>query len=244
MKLGARLRLFFGIIFVIALVATLTLILSASMSTSNSVKASLAAQARSVGTDYPGLVVKQNVEEGQTVEEGDVLFEIDSQALKQSLDNGAVEADNLNVTINPDNNNIELRAANSGIVDEILFSEGAYIPANSVVATIYVVDSLYVNARFQLSPPDYARIDKNEPLELLFPDNTKKNAEITSVNLEKSENEETVDTVIVAKIKDADMDDFRFSVGTPVDATLQLRQEAWFQNIVTFIRQLFTPTES
>lgn len=244
MKFTAKLRLVFGILLVIILVASLAFILNISMSTSNSVKATLAAQARSVGTDYPGLVVKQNVEEGEAVKKDDVLFEIDSQALKQLLDDKAIELDNLNVTVNPTNKNIELRATNSGIVDEILFSEGAYVPASAVVATVYVVDSLYVNARFQLSPPDYARIDKSEPLELLFPDNTKKYAEVTSVSLEQSENEESVDTVIVAKIKDADMDDFRFSVGTPVNAKLQLKQEAWFKNVITFVRQLFTPTES
>ncbi len=243
MKFSGKVRLIIGILVVVVVVAILTLILAVSLSTSNSVKATLNAQARSIGTDYPGLVVKQNVEEGQSVKKDDVLFEIDSQQLKQSLSNGTVSASSLNFTLNPTNNNIELRANNSGVIDEIIFREGAYIPGSAVVATVFVVDTLFVEAHFQLSPPDYARINKNEPIELLFPDNTKKTATITSVNLESSEDEESVDTVIVAKIEDADMDDFRFSVGTPVNATLHLEQDSLTQSMLNFVQRLFTPKE-
>jgi hypothetical protein len=47
--------------------------------------------------------------------------------------------------------------------------------------------------------------------------------------------------VIEAQLDDADMDDFRFSAGTPVVVTLHLTQEKWYQNLVTFIKGLFTP---
>ena len=109
---------------------------------------------------------------------------------------------------------------------------------------MFVIDSLYVRAHFQLSPPDYARIEKDKQLSLLFPDNTSKNAEITSINLESSEDQENVDTVIIAKIVDADMADFRFSVGTPVHATLYLKHDAWYQNLLNFITGLFVPKEN
>jgi len=241
MRFSGKFRFFVGIIVVFLIVGVLTLFLNVSMSTSSSSKAELDGQARSVGTDYSGLVVKQNVEEGQSVKEGDVLFEIDSQQLKQSLANGTAKAESLTVTLNPENNNVQLRANNSGVMDQINYREGSYVPANAVVATMYVVDSLFVRAHFQLSPNDYARIKKNIPLEVLFPDNTKKDAIITTVNLESSEDKKSVDTVITAKLDDVDMSDFRFAVGTPVEATLHLEQNAWYQNIFTFIQRLFTP---
>lgn len=244
MKTSGKLRLFIGITVVVLIVGLLTVFLNMSMSTSASIKAELDAQARSVGTDYAGLVVKQNVEEGQEVKENDVLFEIDSQQLKQSLANNSITAKSLTVTLNPKTNNVQLRANNSGVIDEIFFREGAYIPGSTVVATMYVVDSLFVKAHFKLSPNDYARIEKGTPLEVLFPDNTKKEATITTVNLESSEDKENVDTVITAKITDVDMSDFRFAVGTPVDATLHLKQNAWYQNVYTFVERLFTPRES
>jgi len=241
MKASGKLRLMIGILVVVLLVGGLTLYLNYAMSLSHSVKATLDAQARSVGTDYSGLVVKQNVEQGQEVSKDDVLFEIDSQELKQRLSNGSLSSAGL--ALDPATQNLQLRATNSGVVDDIFFREGAYVAGGAVVATVYVIDSLFVKAHFQLSPPDYARIEKDKKIELLFPDNTRKEAEITTINLESSEDKENVDTVITAKILDTDMSDFRFSVGTPVDATLHLKQDAWYQNIINFFRDLFTPKE-
>lgn len=244
MNANGKIRLFIGIITVFLIVGLLAIFLNISMSTSSSVKAELDAQARSVGTDYSGLIVKQEVEEGQSVKENDLLFEIDSQQLKQSLVNGTVKSENLTVRLNPENNNVQLRATNSGVVDEIMFREGAYVPGNTVIATMHVVDSLFVKANFKLSPNDYARIEKGKPIDVLFPDNTKKEATVTTVNLESSEDKESVETVVTAKITDVDMSDFRFAVGTPVNATLHLKQDAWYQNILNFVLQLFTPKET
>jgi len=241
MKLSGKIKFFFGIIGVVVLVALLTVFLNISMSTSDSVEATLDAQSRTIGTDYPGLVVKQNVEEGQKVSENEVLFEIESQQLKTSLASGVIKEDSLPFTLNPETKNIEIRSVSAGVVDEIFYREGSYIPAAGVVTTIYVLDSLFVTAHFQLAPPDYARIEENSSLELLFPDNTKKEASITSVTLESSKDEKDVDTVVKAKITDANMSDFRFSVGTPVNAKLHLKQDTWYQNVVKVIQDLFTP---
>jgi multidrug resistance efflux pump len=244
MKLSGKVKFFFGIIGVILLVAVLTIFLNVSMSQSDSVKATLDAQARTIGTDYSGLVAKQNVEEGQQISEKEVLFELDSPQLKQDLTKGTITEASLPFTLNPETKNIEIRSVSAGVVDEIFYREGSFVPAGSVVTSIYVLDSLFVTAHFQLSPPDYARIDEGTPIELLFPDNTRKEAKVTSVNLESSEDKENVDTVIKAEIIDANMSDFRFSVGTPVSAKLQLRQDSWHQNIVRFVQDLFTPRDS
>lgn len=244
MKTSGKVRLVIGIITVFLIVGLLTVLLNISMSTSSSIKAELDAQARSVGTDYSGLVVKQEIEEGQQVKENDLLFEIDSQQLKQSLANGSVKADSLTVKLNPQNNNVQLRAMNNGVIDEIMFREGAYVPGNTVMATMHIDDSLLVKGYFQLSPNDYARIEKGTPIDVLFPDNTKKEATITTVSLESSDDQESVNTVVTAKITDADMGDFRFAVGTPVNATLHLKQNAWYQDVFTFVQRLFTPQEN
>lgn len=241
MKLSGKIRFFFGILFVVILVGALTLILNITMSTSSSKSAELDAQARSIGTDYPGLVVKQNVEEGQKVTENEVMFEIESQQLKTALASGAIKETDLPFTLNPTTKNIELRSTTAGVIDKISFREGSYAPAGGVVATEYVIDSLFVTAHFKLSPPDYARIEEDTPIDLLFPDNTKKEARVTSVTLESGTDKNSVDTVVKAKIVDADMSDFRFSVGTPVNATLHLKSNAWYQNALTFVQDLFTP---
>lgn len=241
MKLSGKIKFFFGIVAVALLVAILTVFLNISMSTSESVEATLDAQARTIGTDYSGLVVKQNVEEGQKVSENEVLFEIESQQLKTSLDSQTIQEASLPFKLNPETKNIEIRSVSAGVVDEIFYREGSYIPAGGVVGTIYVLDSLFVTAHFQLAPPDYARIEEDTSLELLFPDNTKKEGRVTSVTLESSKDKEKVDTVVKAEITNANMSDFRFSVGTPVSAKLHLRQDTWYQNIVKVIQDSFTP---
>jgi hypothetical protein len=240
MKAGTRIKFFFGIIMVILLVGALSVFLTASMSVVESSKATLDARTRSIGTDYSGMVIKQNVEEGDTVENGEVLFVIESSQLKEALGSGRISRASLPFTLTKDDS-IELRANGNGKIDEISFREGSFVPTGAVVATFYAANSLFVTAHFQLSPPDYARINKTNRVELLFPDNTRKEATITSVSLESSENADTVDTVIEAQLNDADMDDFRFSAGTPVVVTLHLAQEKWYQNLVTFIQGLFTP---
>jgi hypothetical protein len=240
MKFGTKLKFFFGIVMVILVVAALSIFLGASMSVVESSKATLDARARSIGTDYPGMVIKQNVEEGDTVEEGQVLFVIESTQLKEALNSSRVTRASLPFTLT-DEDDIELRANSNGKVDEISFREGSFVPTGAVVATFYAANSLFVTAHFQLSPPDYARINKTNRIELLFPDNTRKEATIKSVSLESSEQADAVDTVIEAQLNDADMGDFRFSAGTPVVVTLHLTQEKWYQNFVTFIKGLFTP---
>ena len=241
MKFSGKIKFFIGILAVTLLVGVLTVYLNMSMSTSSSVEATLDAQSRTIGTDFPGLVVKQNVEEGQKISENEVLFEIESQQLKSSLASGIIKEASLPFKLNPVTKDIEIRSTSAGVIDEIFYREGSFIPAGEVVSTVYVLDSLFVTAHFQLAPPDYARIEEDSSLELLFPDNTIKDGSITSVTLESSKDETEVDTVVKAKITDANMSDFRFSVGTPVEAKLHLKQDTWYQNIVKVIQDTFTP---
>ena len=69
--------------------------------------------------------------------------------------------------------------------------------------------------------------------------NTVKTAKIFSISLVS--NGDSVDTVVKATVKNADISDFRFAVGTPVDATLRLNQDNIFQGLVTWTQQLFKP---
>jgi hypothetical protein len=239
MTFGSRFRFIFGIIFVIAIVAALAFYLTGIMSVAKSSKAELDAASISIGTDYPGLVVKQNVEEGDKVTKGQILFEIQSAPLNEALTGGTIQASSLPFTVDPKTNYIQLKASDDGVVDKISYRAGSYVPVGGIVATVYTVNSLYVTANFRLSPPDYARIDKTSKIDLRMPDNTTKQATIFSISLVR--NGDNVDTVVKAHLKNADISDFRFSVGTPVEATLQLGQTPWYQGLITYVEQLFKP---
>jgi hypothetical protein len=239
MKFISRIRFIFGIIVVVFIVGALSMYLNAIMSVSQSSKAQLAADSTTVGTDYPGLVVKQNVEEGDKVTKNQVLFEIQSTQLNDALTKGTVREASLSFSVDPTTNYIQLKANDDGVIEKIDYRAGSYVPAGGIVASVDTVGSLYVIAHFHLSPPDYARINKSNKVSLRLPDNSTQTATIFSIALVS--NGDNVDTVVKARIKNADISDFRFSVGTPVEATLQLNQDNIFQGLLTSIQQLFKP---
>lgn len=239
MKFSGRIRFLIGIIVVILLVLALSIHLNNIMSAAQSSKAELAADSVSIGTDYPGLVVKQNVELGDTVKSGQVLFEIQSALLVEALNKRQVTTRSLPFGVDPKTQNIQLKAPDDGIVEEIKYRAGSFAPAGGIIATVNTVGSLHVVAHFSLSPPDYARIDKSRPIEVRLPNNTSREADIFSVALVA--NGDGVDTVVKARLRDADMTDFQFSVGTPVEATLRLNQTSWYQGLLNYIQELFKP---
>ena len=235
----SRLKLIFGIFVVIVVVGALALYLNSIMSVSQSSKAELAADSTSIGTDYPGLVVKQNVEIGDTVSKGQILFEIQSAQLNEAITTRNLVVASLPFSVDPTTNYIQLKANDDGVVEKIAYHEGSYAPAGGIVASVNTVGSLYVVAHFRLSPPDYARISKTNKMNIRLPDNSTQDATIFSIALVS--NGENVDTVVKARIKNANISDFRFSVGTPVEATLRLSQDNWYQGLFTFIEQMFKP---
>ncbi|MEO5949461.1 MAG: HlyD family efflux transporter periplasmic adaptor subunit [Candidatus Saccharimonas sp.] len=234
-----RFRFFIGIIIVIGLVVGLTGYLGYTMSLSQSTKAELAATEISIGTDYGGLMVKQRVDVGDAVKKGQTLFEIQSTQLNEDLTSKRVTADSLLFSVDPTTNYILLKAPDDGVVHTVFYRTGSYVPASTIVANVDTADSVYVVAHFRLAPPDYARIDKTRTMELRFPDNTTKEAQIFSITL--SPNDGNVDTVVKAYIKDVDMSNFQFAVGTPVNATLHLTQQQWYEGLTNTIVRLFQP---
>jgi hypothetical protein len=239
MKFTSRIRFVFGILVVVFIVGALSMYLNSIMSVSQSSKAQLAADSTTVGTDYAGLIVKQNVEEGDKVTKGQILFEIQSTLLNDTLTKGNVTTASLSFSVDPTTNYIQLKATDDGVIEKIDYRAGSYVPAGGIVASVDTVGSLYVIAHFHLSPPDYARINKANKVSLRLPDNSTQTATIFSIALVS--NGDNVDTVVKARIKNADISDFRFSVGTPVEATLQLNQDNVFQGLLMSIQQLFKP---
>jgi hypothetical protein len=239
MKFTARIKFLIGLISVVVLVGVLTWYLTSMMSVSHSSKAVLAADSTTIGTDYAGLVSKQDVQEGDKVKKGQALMEIHSSQLIDSIKNNSVSVASLPFSLNPITNDIILKANDDGVIEKIDYKLGSYAPSGGIVATINTVNSLYVVADFKLSPRDYARINKQNKLDITLPDNSHQQATVFAINL--MSNGTNVDTVIKARIKYADISDFRFSVGTPVQATLYLNQTTWYQTLTTYVQQLFLP---
>lgn len=228
-----------GIVFVLLLVGGLLLYLNSTMSEVHSYKAELGADAVTIGTDYPGLVVKQPVEEGDRVSKGQILFEIRSPQLTASLADHTTVAASLPFTLDIVTGDIILKASDDGVIQKINYRAGSYAPLGGVLATINTVGSLYVAGHYRLTPPDYARIAKGKALAVTFPDNSKVQARVYNISV--ASNGTAVDTIIKARLQSADINDFRFSVGTPVEASLKLTNKTWYQGLLDLGHQLLKP---
>lgn len=241
MNASGRIRFFFGIVFVILAVVGLAIYLNIQMSTAYSRKAIVEADTSSVGINYTGLVKKQYVEEGSTVKKDAPLFEIDSSVLKQDLSDKKVTAASLPFDLDPKTQNIILKANQDGVIRDINYQSGSFVPSGGVIATINTAASLHVVASFTLSPPDYARINRDSDVKIKLPDNSTAYADIFDVRLVNNNDVDSVDTVVKARLQNANVSDFLFSEGTPVQVELSLKRSAWYEGLFTYVQNLFKP---
>lgn len=239
MKFTTRLKFLNGIIFVILLCAALFIYLDYSMSRVQSVDAQLQSDTYTVGIDYSGIVEKQFVDEGAYIKTGDPLFEIRSSTLADAIRNNEVAKSALLYSVS-ENGNVLVSAAANGQVQSIDYRQGAFVPANSEIATVNVENGLYIKSTYTLSSPDYARINTKSKVSVTMPDNKKIEGMVYDISLE------TIDKQVVTTVKtrvDHDaINKTAFSVGTPVSSTLYLDTKTWFSRISTAITSLLQPT--
>lgn len=228
-----------GIIVTITLAIFLTLYLNNSMSMARSYRAELQADTLQVGVDYPGQVIKQHVREGDSVKAGDPMFEIRSPLFTDAVTEGGLNTEGLNFKVSKETGDIVLTAGAAGVIRSVAIQEGSYASSGSTIATIDIMDSVYAVSYYSLSPPDYARIEKGATTEITLPDNTKVLAKVFAINLERDNDD--VDTVITARLDSADLQDFRFAVGTPVTSVLHFNNKPWYQTLKDLTRSLFQP---
>lgn len=239
MRFFARLRLLIGIVFVITLVGALFLYLNYAMSVVSSRSASLQADMNAVSVEYGGVIKKQYVEVGSTVKKNDPLFELTSSELSEALRTDRISTESLLFSVT-ETGDILLRASNSGVLRQVNFAEGAFVPANSPIATIAIDGSSYVTAKYSLQAPDYARINRDNDVSVTLPDNTRLDAEVFDISLEQ--NGDKVFTIVKARFKDDTKISPIFSVGTPVTSSWQLENNSWYTTILDSIKRLIRPT--
>lgn len=239
MTIGKRLRFIIGMLVVFVLVAGGFLYLNYSMSNITSRSATLDADSYAVSVEYGGIIQKQYVDVGSEVKKNDPLFEINSSSLKEALDSKRVTKSGLLFSLT-DNGNILLRSNNSGVIRQVNYPEGAYIPSNSQIAQLAVKDSDFVTAKFLLRAPDYSRIDKKKPLHVTLPDNTQLEAKIFDISLQQEGN--NVYTIVKARFDRTAKINPNFSPGTPLSATWQLQSNSWYTNTLDLLKKLIKPT--
>jgi hypothetical protein len=151
-----RLRLTLGVLGVIALVAVLTLVFNQRQNQIASYTGAVSADKYTVGADYAGTVVKQDVQQGQIVKKGERLFVVQSLALKESLSKGLEVPNTGAYRVGTKRGTIAYYAVTNGQVTELNARLGNSVAGGSL-ATVSAEDR-FVLADFRLVPRDYARV--------------------------------------------------------------------------------------
>jgi multidrug resistance efflux pump len=228
-----RIGLTLSLLFVVALAAGLTMYVNANNGKIAGHSASLMAQDYPLGTDYSGTIINQYVKVGDAVKPGQPLFEIESPILARDLAQGLVTKASLAHQLKG-KDTLVITATNAGIVDSLAYTNGAFVPANSTIATIQQAGTMYVAADFVMSAKDYARIPANAQLDVVLPNDTTITTQVHQLKV-TTENGEAK-TVIEAYSPELAKGAGVFAVGTPVSATLYLNNSG----VVTDLTQKVT----
>ncbi len=235
-----KLKFFIGIVVTVCLVLGLFVYLNYSMSRVSSTTAQLGADSYSVAFDYSGILDQSYVQVGQTVKTGDRLFAIRSSSLATSLAQNQVKQSSLLFGLQSDGD-VLVTASKPGVVRKVDYQIGSFIPANTEIASISLQGSLYVQATYSLSAPDYARINYNSSVVVTLPDNTKVNGKIYDVTLSHTNDQKLVSTIVKARLDPSQVNTAVFVPGTPVETTWQLTNDTLYNTIVQTIDKLFRP---
>lgn len=228
-----RLRLLFGMLLVLVLVAGATVVFNQRTTRVDSSSASVGAAIYGVGSDYSGLVVDSFVEEGDRVVEGDPMLRIESVQLERDIEAELVAIDE--PTVGSDREFV-VRASATGTVGSLELGEGSYAQAGDVLATIEADGSVYAEADFVLSARDFGRLEDAAQVELMLPDQRTFMGTVTDIDVETLDGEAHVTARVESAALLERQDDALVKPGTPLEATLDLRDDGPIAGLEDMVR--------
>jgi multidrug resistance efflux pump len=219
-----RLRLLIGLVLVVGLVAVMTVQVNDRRGQAMSQSATLQTERISVGTDFSGVVTRQRVHAGDAVTAGEVLFEIDSAEL------AARSAAHLSMPTAAyfdivDGHEVLIKALAAGSIQSIDYTEGAFVPSNTVLAWVGRTDASYVEATFKLSAGDYGRLSRDAAITISLPSGQKVAARIADVSVQGIGGEALTVVRADGPALSQATNTSIFAPGTPVSARLALAND-------------------
>jgi multidrug resistance efflux pump len=230
-----RIRLFIGVLAVLVIVGACTLAFNQRQLRTESTNAAIAAEEFSVGTIYAGTIIEQLVEQGDEVVTGQMLFRVRSPLLARDLASEYVTAADLGVAVEPDGT-FPVVATVDGTVSEVLAPLGDFTQAGAVLATVDRAKTLTVEAEFTLTPRDYGRIAEGTSVEILLPDDQTIRGKVTDIDVDTLEGEATTSVTIGSAALEAQAIGGLYRPGTPVLATLHLRDDGPLAGVTDVLR--------
>jgi multidrug resistance efflux pump len=219
-----RFRLFLGLIVVLVIVLACTLVLSQRETEVDSQSASVKAVTYSVGADYAGTVVTENVNQGDTVKAGQPLLTIQSATLAAALAaRTKVPASTAYTVSTP--GLLTLVATQPGTVSRIGAHVGGFVSAGSALASIDRSGSLYVLADFHLDPYDFSRVQKNARVDLVLPNQQQLSGTVSRITVTTIDGNADASVEVRSDQLVRGTHNGLVMPGTPISATLHLRPD-------------------
>ena len=220
----SRLKLFVGLVVVVAVVGVLTVVFNQRQNEVTSATASIESEQYPVGIDYGGTVIARDVKEGTHVTKGQKLFVLQSPSLESDLEKGLVNPKTISYSVTR-GGIITLTAAVAGAVTNIKTQTGSFVQAGEVLATIDRAGSLYVSARYLLTPREYSRIEDGARVSIVLPNQIVIPAKVETVEVQTAGAEaESTLRIKSDGLVDGEYNDL-VTTGTPVKAVLSLRDD-------------------
>ncbi|MBD7956926.1 HlyD family efflux transporter periplasmic adaptor subunit [Microbacterium sp. Sa4CUA7] len=232
-----RLKLAGGILLVLAVVAACTVVFNQRQHRVLSTSATIVAQTYPVGTDYGGIVTRQYVEVGDEVAAGQPLFDVRSLQLQRDIATGQMTDAVLAASVTQDGTSTIL-ATVDGTVRDVTVPQGGFAQAGSVLASVDQDATLFVEAEFLLSPRDYARIEQGSDVEVLLPNQSVLGGDVTGIEVATEQGQAKSTLRITSAELSAQAATGLFQAGTPVQVTLQLRDDGPLAGVGDALRDL------
>ena len=230
-----RIRLLFGLVALVAVVAACTIVFNQRQLRAESTTASIAAEEFSVGSIYAGTVTEQLVQAGDTVTAGETLFTVRSPLLARDLASEYVTAADLGVAVTADGT-FPIAATVDGMVSEVLSPVGDFAQAGEVLATVDRAQTMTVEAEFTLTARDYGRITAGTSVEILLPDDRTIRGVITDIDVDTIDGQASSSITIESAALKAQAIEGLYRPGTPVRATLHLRDDGPLAGVTDMVR--------
>jgi multidrug resistance efflux pump len=220
-----RLRLFGGILAVLALTAVLVLVFNQRQAQALSTTGQVVSAQASVGAAYGGVVTAVTAKNGDEVTKGQPLFTVNSPDLQRDLSQDLKVVSTEAFDVDTSTSTVTYKALSAGRLSDVEAQAGGFVQNGANLATITADGSQYALADFTLSPRDYERIVKGAQVSLRLPDDRTVDGAVESVSV-KTENGRAKTRVTVSSeaLKDPQIAELTHP-GTPVAATLELRDD-------------------
>jgi multidrug resistance efflux pump len=225
-----------GGFFVLALMgAALVVYLNWSYASTESNRAQLTQQTYTVGTNYAGIITKQNVSVGDAVVEGQTLFEVKSDELTQQLLTTKSLRNSLTYPLGADGQ-ILVTASRPGVIKEIDYNRGSFVAAYKQLATVADTTTIGVTADFTVNKAQLNQLSAATPMNIFLPSGKVLTGRIASISNSVKDSKSV--TTVKASLPSGAGAELYAASGTAVTVKLIFDQQTWYSQIKTYARRL------